>query len=826
MYRFTRRSIKLVLTIVLAAIPLGMGLHVLATSPTTFTVPCTGGSGNASVSDIQTLYSDIATANTDNAGDTINLTSGCTYTVDATPTSPTYDAPLYTSGAQAPDYFPPITGSMTINGNGATVTNDDSLARYMEIAGGATVTIENAILTNGNDYTVLGGGAVFNSGTLTLLDDTFSGNSEQQGGGGAVYNEGSLTVKGGSFQNNSANQNGGAIDSADGTNGNGLGTLLVEADSNGTEPSFSGNSTSNGSGGAISNADNGSGNFTLLGGVFSNNSSSLWNGGAINNADDGGTGNLYVNYDPLAQTATTTSSTFTGNQGWLAGAISNDDVWDCNSCFGNGTGKAFIFNSTFTNNTSTESHGGAISNLDGDPAASGTVYMTISNSTFNGNSTTKAGASENGGAIDNGNDGGAGGLTVLNSTFTNNFVANGGDGGAIDNSDNGGSSSLSVVGSTFSGNSIRASGDGGAIANADNGGTGTLAVSNSSFVGDYTVSGIGQEIANGNAGGSLSATSDLVDSTILANASSATGAALNSASGHLNLAGTIVGDTGAAACSGTTDAGYDVAGDSSCVSASTTSTTDTNVATELMPLASNGGSTQTLALKTGNAALDLIPVASGVSSGLSAGNVNLCSGSYGGFALSPAQNGLSRTAGTSCDAGAFEYGITAKTSASSVVQGSSATLSFSGLPSGATGSVSFTDALVCTATLPATSCATPTTLAAGTYTVTATYSGDANYPSVAAPSFALTVTPLSTPAPTPTVAATPTPVPTVAPTPTSTATPTAAPPTAAPAPAAVVPVPNTGAGAPYTVLCLLLLGGGISGGTVFAWNRKSRARNR
>jgi hypothetical protein len=56
------------------------------------------------------------------------------------------------------------------------------------------------------------------------------------------------------------------------------------------------------------------------------------------------------------------------------------------------------------------------------------------------------------------------------------------------------------------------------------------------------------------------------------------------------------------------------------------------------------------------------------------------------------------------------------------------TLSVSGFPSDATGTVTFTNngTVLCTATLPETSCTT-TALAGGNYTILATYSGDAVY---------------------------------------------------------------------------------------------------
>ena len=73
--------------------------------------------------------------------------------------------------------------------------------------------------------------------------------------------------------------------------------------------------------------------------------------------------------------------------------------------------------------------------------------------------------------------------------------------------------------------------------------------------------------------------------------------------------------------------------------------------------------------------------------------------------------------------------ITVKVSPSVTAPGSTVTVSASGLPPGATGTVTFTSGgvVMCTATLPATSCSTTVNLPAGSYPVKATYSGDGDY---------------------------------------------------------------------------------------------------
>jgi hypothetical protein len=89
--------------------------------------------------------------------------------------------------------------------------------------------------------------------------------------------------------------------------------------------------------------------------------------------------------------------------------------------------------------------------------------------------------------------------------------------------------------------------------------------------------------------------------------------------------------------------------------------------------------------------------------------------------------------------------FTASATPPSVPYGATSSLAESGLPSGATGTVTFSSGstTLCTATLPATSCPTSSALPAGIYAVTSTYSGDSTYSGSTA-STNLTVTPATT----------------------------------------------------------------------------------
>ncbi len=76
-----------------------------------------------------------------------------------------------------------------------------------------------------------------------------------------------------------------------------------------------------------------------------------------------------------------------------------------------------------------------------------------------------------------------------------------------------------------------------------------------------------------------------------------------------------------------------------------------------------------------------------------------------------------------------------------VPYGTAATLSATGLPGAATGTLTFTTGTttLCTTTLPVTSCPTATTLAAGEYPVTVAYSGDGVYAAATSAEATLTV---------------------------------------------------------------------------------------
>ena len=243
--------------------------------------------------------------------------------------------------------LPAITSDITIEGNGYTISGGNRYRIFYNDGGALTIhdltmtkgRAEGKIIRNADGLikTAEGspvGGAILNlSGTVTISDSSFSGNSTE--GGGAIANgeDGELSISDSTFSNNSAERTGGAIDNR--------GELDV------TNSAFQNNLAEYG--GVILN----SGELSVTNGTFSDNSAELY-GGAIYNA-----GELSIS-----------DSTFSDNSADRGGgAIFNGE-------------DASIANSTFNGNSAGKS-GGAIDNL-------GELSMT--NSTFNGNSAEYGGA--------------------------------------------------------------------------------------------------------------------------------------------------------------------------------------------------------------------------------------------------------------------------------------------------------------------------------------------------------------------------------------------------------------------------------------------------
>lgn len=140
----------------------------------------------------------------------------------------------------SPNGLPPITSTITIAGNGSTITRDpsapdfrillvpnnggDLTLRETTVSGGRTIQFQDGggVANDGvlslvnsnviNNYSARGGGGLHNNffGTLRLTNSTISGNLAGVNGGG-FNNTGALTLTNSTVSGNSATQDGGGF---------------------------------------------------------------------------------------------------------------------------------------------------------------------------------------------------------------------------------------------------------------------------------------------------------------------------------------------------------------------------------------------------------------------------------------------------------------------------------------------------------------------------------------------------------------------------------------------------------------------------------------
>ena len=325
------------------------------------------------------------------------------------------------------------TGTLTINGGSFEGNTATKAAGAIYNAADAQLTVDGVTFANNSSAKA---GAINNyDGTVAISDSTFKGNDAGKSMGGAVTNtSGSapgksiITITGSTFEGNKAG-NGGAV--WNGTYGQ------VDI----TDSTFKGNTAlaedGLGQGGAITNANA----MTITGGSFANNTAN-YSGGAIYNGAHAAPGKASLTIDGTTFTGNSVTADFntTKNDNIAGGAIFNDTGAELS-----------VKNATFTDNTSSLK-GGAIFNRDG--------VVTIENSTFKGNSVPTSA----GGAVlnESGNTGTLGTINITGSTFEGNTAGNG---GAVWNGSNG---KVEIADSTFKGNTALAGiGQGGAITNAN-----------------------------------------------------------------------------------------------------------------------------------------------------------------------------------------------------------------------------------------------------------------------------------------------------------------------------------------------------------------------
>ncbi len=347
------------------------------------------------------------------------------------------------------------------------------------------------------------GGAIFNSGTLTVNGGSFDGN--KAGNGGAIYNATNATLKitGTSFTNNTAAGWGGAIL-------NSGATITV------TDATFANNIAQGGAGGAIGNPAEGTSSVTVSGTKFLNNHS-VYDGGAIGNYGgmkienclfEGNTAQLAFDEEKGTWTEPVTDDTAVGGGAISLGAVSNSAV-------------ASISGTTFKNNTS-GTNGGAIATRQAIHADNSAAKLDIA-ATFIGNKAQQGGAIYNSFYTDNGLGKGAG-VTVTGTFSGNEATSKGGaiynDGTLDKNSTKPSGGVMIITDATFDNNKADF---GGAIFN-----TGTLTINGGGFEDNTAKSAAG---AIYNAADAMLT----VDGVTFANNSSAIAGAINNRDGDVTI---------------------------------------------------------------------------------------------------------------------------------------------------------------------------------------------------------------------------------------------------------------------------------------------------
>lgn len=305
-----------------------------------------------------------------------------------------------------------VTGNFTKNSageNGGAIFNDGAKDKIGNAGG--VMTIRDSVF--GENTAKAWGGAIFNSGTLTLGDGvSFTGNSANFGG--AVWNDGKMEIAAGTkfVGNNSKKAAGALYNSSTGTLGNLIGVVFenntaafggainnskTSASIKGgtidliSKSHFIGNSAGSNQGGAIRNQGTIS---TITDSVFDSNVAG--NGGAINN----GTWGSLV--EGIYKTTFINNTAIAAGGNHQGGAITN-------------AGHIGIIDETVFESNRAGKIGGAIANVTPQNNGSGLAEVNIANSTFTGNV-----AGESGGAIYNAT-GGAVSLAGKN-TFTGNMA--------------------------------------------------------------------------------------------------------------------------------------------------------------------------------------------------------------------------------------------------------------------------------------------------------------------------------------------------------------------------------------------------------------------
>ena len=411
---------------------------------------------NCSSGDIDCLIDAIETANgivdigadefkASDEVDTINLEGG------------TYTLSEMNNNIDGLNGLPSITNNITIKSVGTDAviierSADASPFRIFHVAAVGTLMLDGLTISGG--LTELDGGAIFNLGSLKIINSVISKNESKDDSGGIENDEsGTTEIFNSTVSNNNAADSGGGIRSK--------GMLTI------TGSSISNNSAENDAGG-INNTDRGQ--VKIIDSIISNN---------VCNDDGGGIENE-VNGEVII-----TNTTFSKNIASRGGSIDNE-------------GKMAIGNSTIRDNVATDD-GGGIRNepnsklemtystvIDNEAKNKGggirnemNSTMSITNSTISSNLTTDNDSNDGGGGIQN-----EGIMTIINSTISSNTSES--HGGGVFNI-----GQLTVTNSTIGSNSASLR-RGGGIMNGDFlGNKGSVSINNSTVVNNLALAGGG-----------------------------------------------------------------------------------------------------------------------------------------------------------------------------------------------------------------------------------------------------------------------------------------------------------------------------------------------
>jgi hypothetical protein len=238
----------------------------------------------------------ITQANSDPAGDTITFANSL---IASGPATITLDYGNLS-----------ITNAMTITGLGANqlAIDGNHLSEIFNVSGAKNLNVTITGLTLQNGETLGYGGAIGNSGNLTLHNDTITNNVADDGGGG-IFNSGTLTSLNNAIENNAAADGGGIENTGTLTSTN---DTLFNNSSIGTGYTF---------GGCVFN----SGTMSVTNDTITSNTGigiDNYTGGTLtstNDTIDNNSGSGIANYSTL----TSTNDTIDGNSATYGGGVAN-----------------------------------------------------------------------------------------------------------------------------------------------------------------------------------------------------------------------------------------------------------------------------------------------------------------------------------------------------------------------------------------------------------------------------------------------------------------------------------------------------------------------